>query len=122
MSLVATRDTDGAPLSGAANYKLTVPANVPVRDFWSIIAYNMDTRAFIYNDLNRVGLSSLDTANMKVNADGSIDIYFGKKPPPGLESNWIPTAGKDFFPMFRLYGPEQAFFDKTFKLNDIERQ
>ena len=119
--IVATRDADGAPLSGEANYKLTVPADVPVRDFWSIIAYNFDTRSFIYNDLNRVGLSSLDAANMKVNADGSVDIYFGKTAPAGLESNWIPTAGKDFFPMFRLYGPEPAFYDKTFKLNDIEK-
>ena len=119
--IVVTRDADGAPLSGEANYKLTVPANVPVRDFWSVIAYNMDTRAFIYNDLNRIGLSSLDAANMKVNADGSVDIYFGKTAPAGLEANWIPTAGKDFFPMFRLYGPEPAFFDKSFKLNDLEK-
>ena len=120
--IVATKDADGAPLSGETNYKLTVPAEVPVRDFWSIIAYDFDTRSFIYNDLNRVGLSSLDAARMHVNADGSVDIYFGKAAPAGLESNWIPTGGKDFFPMFRLYGPEPAFFDKTFKLNDIEKR
>ena len=119
--IVATRDASGMPLSGDANYKLTVPADVPARDFWSIIAYNFDTRSFIYNDLNRVGLSSLDAAKLKVNADGSVDIYFGKTAPAGQESNWIPTAGEGFFPMFRLYGPEPAFFEKTFKLNDIEK-
>ena len=120
--IVATKDADGAPLSGDAGYKLTVPANVPVRDFWSIIAYDFDTRSFIYNDLNRVGLSSLDAAEMQVNADGSVDIYFGKSAPPGLESNWIATGGKSFFPMFRLYGPEEAFFDKSFKLNDLVKR
>ena len=120
--IVATRDADGAPLSGDANYKLTVPADVPVRDFWSIIAYAMDTRSFIYNDLDRVGLSSLDAATMQISDDGSVDIYFGNTAPAGLESNWIPTAGRDFFPMFRFYGPEPAFFEKKFKLNDIERQ
>ena len=120
--IVATRDADGAPLSGDTDYKLTVPADVPVRDFWSVIVYDFDTRSFIYNDLDRIGLSSLDAANMEVNADGSVDIYFGRTAPAGLESNWIPTAGKDFFPMFRLYGPEPAFHDKTFKLNDIERR
>jgi hypothetical protein len=120
--MVATKSADGTPLSGNGNYKLTVPADVPVRDFWSIIVYEFDTRSFIYNDLNRVGLSSLDAANMQVNDDGSVDIYFGKTAPAGLESNWIPTAGKDFFPMFRLYGPEPAFFDKSFVLNDIVRQ
>ncbi len=120
--IVTTRDADGAPLSGDEGYKLTVPSDVPVRDFWSVIAYDIDTRAFIYNDLNRVGLSSLDAEKMKLNADGSVDIYFGKTAPAGLESNWIPTAGKDFFPMFRLYGPEPAFFDKTFRLNDVEKE
>ena len=119
--IVATKDADGEPLSGMANYRLTVPADVPVRDFWSIIAYEMETRSFIYNDLNRVGLSSLDASEMQLNADGSVDIYFGKTAPTGLESNWIPTGGKNFFPMFRLYGPEEAFFSKTFLLNDIEK-
>ena len=119
--IVATKDADGEPLSGMANYRLTVPADVPVRDFWSIIAYEMETRSFIYNDLNRVGLSSLDASEMQLNADGSIDIYFGKTAPTGLESNWIPTGGKSFFPMFRLYGPEEAFFNKAFLLNDIEK-
>ncbi len=120
--MVATKSADGAPLSGDENYKLTVPTDVPVRDFWSIIVYEFDTRSFIYNDLNRVGLSSLDAASMQVNVDGSVDIYFGRTAPAGLESNWIPTGGKSFFPIFRLYGPEQAFFEKTFKLNDIEKQ
>ena len=119
--MVATKNATGEPLSGNANYKLTVPADVPVRDFWSIIVYEFDTRSFIYNDLDRVGLSSLDASKMQPNADGSVDIYFGKTAPAGLESNWIPTGGKGFFPMFRLYGPEEAFFDKSFKLEDIAK-
>ena len=42
--------------------------------------------------------------------------------PAGKEANWIATvAGRDWFPYFRLYGPERAFFDKTWKLPDIER-
>jgi hypothetical protein len=57
---------------------------------------------------------------MKSNADGSVDVYFAPKPPAGLESNWIPT-GEDFFLLFRLYGPEKALFDKTWKLDDVER-
>jgi hypothetical protein len=50
-----------------------------------------------------------------------MDVYFGPKPPQGMEVNWIPTiAGNDWFPYFRLYGPEKAFFDKTWKLPDID--
>lgn len=67
---------------------------------------------FIYNDADKVGLSSYDK---------SIDIYFGEKAPAGLESNWIPTAGKDFFLLFRLYGPEDPFFNKSFVLPDVKK-
>jgi len=57
---------------------------------------------------------------MTLNDDGSVDIYFGKTAQKGLESNWTPTAGEDFFLLFRFYGPEQPYFDKTFKLPNIE--
>jgi hypothetical protein len=118
--LASMRDSDGALLSGDGQYRLRVPADVPARDFWSVIAYSMDTKAFIYNDLGRVGLSSYDAETMSVNGDGSVDIYFGETAPPDLESNWIPTAGEDFFLLFRFYGPEEPVFDKSFVLPDVE--
>jgi hypothetical protein len=118
--LAGLRDAEGALLDGSFRYRLTVPAEVPARDFWSVIAYSMDTKAFIYNDLGRVGLSSYDLESMTTSEDGSVDIYFGPSAPDGLESNWIPT-GEDFFLLFRLYGPEPAFFDRSFVLPDVER-
>jgi hypothetical protein len=55
-------------------------------------------------------------------ADGSVDVFFGPQAPAGQETNWVPTnADGDFEVMFRIYGPEKAFFDKTWKLPDIER-
>ena len=55
------------------------------------------------------------------NADGSFDLYIGPKAPAGFENNWIPTVpGKAWFPYFRLYGPTEAHFDRTW-LPDIER-
>lgn len=119
--VAALRDKDGVLLSGKSDYRLRVPAKVPARDFWSVIAYSKDTKAFIYNETGRVGLSSYDKSKMKLNDDGSVGIYFGKNAPKGLESNWIPNAGEDFFLLFRFYGPEQAFFDKSFRLPDIEK-
>ena len=117
----ALRDADGILLSGDGEYRLHVQADVPARDFWSVIAYSMETKAFIYNELGRVGLSSYDKATMEMNEDGSVDIYFGATAPEGLESNWIPTAGEDFFLLFRFYGPEPPVFEKSFVLNDLER-
>jgi acetolactate synthase regulatory subunit len=40
--------------------------------------------------------------------------------PKGKEANWIPT-GEDFFLMFRLYGPEETAFKKTWRLGEIEK-
>jgi len=119
--LTVLRDADGELLSGRETYRLRVPVKVPARDFWSVIAYSKKTKAFIYNETGRVGLSSYDKSKMKLNDDGSVDIYFGKNVPKGLESNWIPNAGEDFFVLFRFYGPEQAFFDRSFRLPDIEK-
>ncbi len=119
--VLAMRDAKGKLLSGKGTYKLRVPAKVPARNFWSVIAYSKKTKAFIYNDIKRVGLSSYDKSSLKVNNDGTIDIYFAKTAPKGQESNWIPTAGEDFFLLFRLYGPEESYFDKSFKLPDVMR-
>jgi hypothetical protein len=53
-------------------------------------------------------------------ADGSVDVFFGPSAPAGKESNWVPTKGTDFEILFRLYGPEKAFFEKTWTLPDLE--
>jgi hypothetical protein len=37
--------------------------------------------------------------------------------------NWLKTLpGKGYFVIFRLYGPTKAFFDKTWKPSDVEKQ
>jgi hypothetical protein len=119
--VLGMHDADGALLTGKQNYKLNVPAKVPARDFWSVIAYSKKTKSFIYNDADIIGLSSYDKSNMEINDDGSVDIFFGESPPRHMASNWIPTAGEDFFLLFRFYGPEEPVFDKSFKLPDVER-
>jgi len=52
------------------------------------------------------------------NDDGSVGLYFGPNPAPRKpESNWIKTLpNKGWFIYFRLYGPTQAYFDKTWVL------
>ena len=112
-------DHSGQPLVGTNNYQLHVPANVPVTQFWSITVYSLKTSSFFLNS-NNLTLSSLDNG-LKKNADGSVDIYIGPKPPLGKESNWLYTpVGEKWFPWFRVYGPEKAIMDKSWKLADIE--
>jgi hypothetical protein len=117
--LLGIRDRDGQLLSGQKSYHLHVAADVPARDFWSVIAYSMKTKSMIPNTLKRVGLSSYDKPKLLMNGDGSVDLYFGPQAPPDKDANWVPT-GEDFFVLFRLYGPQPAFVDGSWTLSDIE--
>jgi hypothetical protein len=115
------RDKSEDMFQGDSLYWLRVPSDTPAHDFWSIIAYEIGTNAFIHNPENRVGVSSYDKQKMTVNNDGSVDVYIGPNAPQGLENNWIPTAGKDFWLVARFYGPEKALFDKTWVMPDVEK-
>jgi hypothetical protein len=118
--LAPIADSSGRPLEAGKTYKLRVPKDVPAKQFWSLTIYDRATWAFIQNPLQRAGLGSFNKDTMKVNADGSVDLYFGPTAPAGLESNWIPTMGKEPYPWLRLYGPEEAFWMKTFEMPDVE--
>jgi hypothetical protein len=76
--------------------------------------------AFIYTDLGRTTLSMYDIPRMQKNSEGGVTIYVGPTPPQGLESNWIPTAGKRPLPAVRFYGPTDAVNRKIFKMPDFE--
>ena len=118
--LAPIADQTGQPLEPGKTYRLRVPKDVPARQFWSLTMYDNATWSFIINPLERNGLSSLQKDTMKINADGSVDLYFGPKAPAGYENNWLPTMGKKPYLWFRLYAPGEAFWNKTFKLSDVE--
>ena len=115
------RDADGDLFRGDHSYRLRIPDDTPVRDFWSIVVYEVGTNAFIHNDQNVVGLSSHDSDRLALNDDGSLDVHIGPQPPAGPAQNWIPTARRDFWIIFRFYGPTASLFDGTWTANDIER-
>jgi hypothetical protein len=117
--LISIHDKEGRPYDGARLYRLTVPPNVPVEQYWSVTAYDRETHALIRN-MARASRSS-QIAELQKNADSSIDIYFGPQAPLGKESNWVPTdPQRGFELMFRLYAPKPAFFDKVWRLPDVE--
>jgi len=118
--LITIADKDGRLLDGGASYRLSVPANAPVKQYWSATVYDRSTHAPIRNArwLSR----SSQTPGLQRNADGSTDLYLGSKAPVGKESNWVPTSGEGGFEvLFRFYGPEKALFEKTWRLPDIEK-
>lgn len=118
--MMAMADKNGKLLEAGKLYKVDLPAKMPVKQFWAMTVYDRATMSFIYSDSNRTTLSSYDLDKMKKNADGGVSIYVGPTPPPGLESNWIPTAGKRPLPAIRFYGPTEEMNNRSFKLPDFE--
>ncbi|MCP5527171.1 MAG: DUF1214 domain-containing protein [Verrucomicrobiales bacterium] len=107
-------------MNGADTCKLTVLADTPAKDFWSVIVYSMQTRGFV-EGANRGGRSSIDRPGMERHADGSYDIYFGPSAPGGYERNWLETVpGKGWFVAFRVYAPLEPWIEKTWRPGEIE--
>ena len=47
--LISIRDKEGQSFDGGNTYRLTVPANPPVEQYWSVTAYDRQTHALIKN-------------------------------------------------------------------------
>jgi len=114
------RDRNGNALDGAKSYRLRIPPNPPAGQFWSVTIYDLETRRPVENPTRDVDRSSRQS-DLVTNADGSVDLYFGPRPAQGREANSVITVpGRAWFPLLRLYGPLQPYFDRTWPLPDIE--
>lgn len=114
------RGKDGHVLDGGSTYRLRVPPNPPAKQFWSLTVYDLDTRMLIQNKEQVADRSS--RMDLTRNADGSVDLYVGPKAPAGFEKNWIPSVpGQGWFAYVRLYGPMEAYFDRSWPLPDFEK-
>lgn len=117
---IAYSDIDGNTFDGSKTYKVNVPANPPMKDFWSFTIYDNQTRSMLQTDEQFPGIDSNKKGLVK-NEDGSYDIYIGAEPPKGMENNWIQTIpGKGWNTVFRLYGPLEPWFDKVWRPSDFE--
>ncbi|MFL5304644.1 MAG: DUF1214 domain-containing protein [Polyangia bacterium] len=122
--MTAKRDGQGRLFRADKNFKLRVPRDVPVAQFWALTLYSEDTRRPYDNggtDIRSVNVDSR-MKDLSYNGDGTIDLFIGPDVPAGFEHNHMKTVGNDgWFVYFRLYAPLDPFFDKTFKLPDFER-
>ncbi len=113
-------DKNGRPIDGKKMYRLKIPKDMPVKQFWSVILYDADTWAFIYNPWKKYGISSFEMDRLKKDPDGGVTLYFGPRPPEGMQSNWIPTQGKRIAPCVRFYGPEKKVIERQWRMPDVE--
>ena len=115
-------DSKSYRVDGSKNYKLRLPKDIPVKDFWSVMLYDNQTRSMLQTNQDWPAVSS-QTKALQTNPDGSVDVCFGPKAPAGKESNWIQTRpGKGWSAMLRLYGPLAPWFNKTWRPGEIELQ
>jgi hypothetical protein len=113
------RDNRGEYLDGGKSYKLSVPLPVPGKLFWSVTVYDSDTRSQIQTQQKKAALRSL--FELKDLQGSSVELHFGPRAPSGEEGHWIETIpGKGWFVYFRIYGPEAAAFDGSWKPGDFE--
>jgi hypothetical protein len=114
------RDKTGATLDGGKNYKLSVPQPVPGKLFWSVTVYDTETRSQVLTDQGKAALRSMFELK-NISTAKPTDLYFGPTAPSGHEGQWIKTIpGKGWFVYFRVYGPETAAFDGSWKPADFE--
>ena len=117
---ISYADTSGNPFDGGKNYRMNVPAKAPAKDFWSVVIYDPQTRSELQTSQPFPSKNN-KRDSLIFNRDGSVDLYFGPKAPAGKEANWIASVpGKGWFTIFRLYGPLEPWFDKTWRPGDFE--
>ncbi|WP_435735982.1 DUF1254 domain-containing protein [Cellulosimicrobium sp. PMB13] len=113
-------DADGGILDGARTYRLVLPPNPPAKNFWAVDVYDTQTRSLLQTADPHPSVMSL-TGTVTTEDDGSTVLWFGPEPPVGREQNWVQTVpGKSWFPMLRLYGPLEPWFEKSWLPGDLE--
>ena len=114
-------DTGDSPLDGRNKYVIHFAKGAlpPVNEFWSVTVY--DLHGFtVPNSTNRYTLG--DRSNLKLNADGSLDIYLqSENPGADKEANWLPTPAQPFSLHARLYSPRTAAIDGTWAMPPVEQ-
>jgi len=116
----AATDSKDKPLSGGKTYKIHLPPNIPAKDFWSFVVYDNQTRSMLQTDQQFPSIGS-QKKDLVVNTDSSVDVWFGPTAPAGHEGNWVQTIpGKGWNVLFRLYGPLEPWFDKTWRPGEFE--
>jgi len=117
---LAFLDGDDKPFDGSKAYKLHLPPEVPVNNFWAVTLYDTQTRTQLQTSQLFPTVGSL-TKGMKQNADGSYDVFFAPEAPKGKAGNWLATLpGKSWFAILRMYGPLEPWINKTWRPGEVE--
>lgn len=116
----ASLDAQKRPFDCSKTYRLHLPPDVPVNNFWAVTIYDTRTRSQLQTS-QRFPTVGSQTEGIEKNADGSFDIYFAPKAPAGRESNWLQTVPrKSWFVYLRMYGGLEPWINKSWRPSEIE--
>jgi hypothetical protein len=115
---IGTRsDSSGKFLSGKNKYTITFKKGQtpPDKYFWSVTIYELPGRGLVNNPINRYSIGNR-TTGLKYEKNGDLKIYIqNTSPGKGEDSNWLPAPAGSFYYLIRIYGPEQAIIDGSWK-------
>jgi hypothetical protein len=97
-----------------------LPGPIPAKNFWSTIVYDTQTRSMLQTDQEYPAVSS-QKKDLSVNADGSVDVYFGPKAPPGKENMFRQFLAGDGS-CSCVSGPLEPWFKQTWRPDNIVLQ
>ncbi|RDI97546.1 DUF1254 domain-containing protein [Dyella solisilvae] len=118
--MIAFSDSTGSPLNGENSYTLKLPPNIPADLFWSVTLYQAANASGVQNGQPFPSLGKLNKPAQQ--GDGSTVLYLGPKAPADAKGNWLATVpGQGYFVILRLYLPQQAAIDGSWKPGDIEK-
>ena len=118
---LSARDSGGDHLDGGRRYTLTLPLPVPAGLFWSVTVYDAATRSQVQADQDRAALRSLFELRDTPAGDGAVTLHFGPEPPDEDDrARWLQTVpGRGWFAYIRIYGPQAAAFDGSWRPGDF---
>ncbi len=106
-------------VEGPKTCRVDLPPNVLADHCWAPTVYNVQTCSKLQTD-KRVPEITGAEGKVEANADGSYDAYFGPERPAGKKNHWMQSVpGKGWHMLCRLHGPEQAWFDQSWRPIEI---
>lgn len=115
-------DSNDLQLSGKNKYRMTMPADAPAKEFWSLTMYDAKNLFMVPNSIDRYSVSTNRKDELTYNKDGSLTVCIQNSKPTDASCNWLPAPKDDFYLHLRLYEPTQAVLDNNYALPQVVKQ